>query len=454
MHPFRTLFPVLFAAVFSQSAVPPKPITINDDGAWCWFQDERAAVLAGTLITGSIAAGVRDAARRGDVEAVTYEFATGRQTRSELHDRLLTSRKEYDDHNAPAFFIRPDRRVLAVYSMHGPENRFYYRVSEPGDATRWSSERYFIPTPNSRITYSNLLFLAKENGGKGRLYNFYRGLDNSFKPSYAFSDDLGETWQSGNIVIDVPSEFRHRPYVKYASNGEDTIHLFYTEAHPRDFDNSTYHVFYKNGNLYRSGGSLLRSLKEGLRKPEEGTRIFRGNPDNVAWVSDIHLDSAGRPYVAYTVQKDSAGLPRGQGGMDLRYRYARWTGTGWRDYEVAHAGSRLYPGEDDYTGNIALNPQDPDMVVISTNAAPVSGKPLVSSKDNQRHYELFQGVTKDGGRSWKWTALTPDPVEDHLRPIIPHAPGAKTAILWLKGVYRSYTNYNLSVMLLYLAGRP
>ncbi len=309
MHSFRTLFPVLFTALLSQGAVPPKPITLNDDGAWCWFQDERAVVLRGTLIAGSIAAGTRDAARRGDVEVVTYEFATGRGMRTELHDRLLTSRGVYDDHSAPAFFIRPDRRILAAYSMHGTENRFYYRISEPGDPTRWSPERYFIPSPNSRITYSNLHFLAKENGGKGRLYNFYRGLDNSFKPSYAFSDDLGETWQSGNVVIDVPSEFRHRPYVKYASNGQDTIHLFYTEAHPRDFDNSAYHVFYKDGNLYRSGGSLLRSLKEGLRKPEEGTLIFQGNPDNVAWVSDIHLDSAGHPYVAYTVQKDSAGLP-------------------------------------------------------------------------------------------------------------------------------------------------
>ena len=64
-----------------------------------------------------------------------------------------------------------------------------------------------------------------------------------------FDDDGGRTWISGNVFIDVPSRFRHRPYVKYTSNGADTVHMFYTDGHPRNFDNSTYHIFYKGGNL-------------------------------------------------------------------------------------------------------------------------------------------------------------------------------------------------------------
>ena len=202
-----------FTPAFSQS--PAETIVLNDDGAWSWFEDEREIVHDGKLIVGSVASGTHDPARRGDVEVLTYDLATGRKTLSELHDRL-----QHDDHNSPALLSRPDGRILAVYARHGPENRFYYRISEQAnDATRWGQERTFSPSESLRITYSNLHYLSRENGGKGRLFNFYRGLDNHFKPSYATSDQGGRNWTSGNVFIDVPSRFRHRPYVKYTSNG-------------------------------------------------------------------------------------------------------------------------------------------------------------------------------------------------------------------------------------------
>ncbi|MEK7409504.1 MAG: BNR-4 repeat-containing protein [Acidobacteriota bacterium] len=394
-------------------------ITFNDDGAWSWFEDERAIIHRGKLIVGSVASG-------GDIEVVTYDLATGKKTLSELHERL-----QYDDHNSPALVVRPDGRILAVYAKHGPENRFYYRVStRPHDSTEWQPERAFTPSETSRITYSNLHFLRKE----GRLYNFYRGLDNSFKPSYAWSDDAGETWRSGSVYIQVPAEFRHRPYVKYASNGVDTVHIFYTEGHPRNYDNSTYHVFYRGGKLHRSDGTTIRSLAEGLKEPAEGTRIFKGDAANVAWVSDIHLDRRGRPYVAYSVQRDP-------GGQDHRYRYARWTGNEWQDHEIAYAGSRLYPGEDDYTGNITLDPDDPGTVYISTNVDPLTGK-----ADGRRHWEIFKGATRDGGKTWRWTPVTKDSAVDNIRPIVPKAEGRHKVLLWLRGTYAAYTKYDLDVV--------
>ncbi len=422
-------------------AAPAGMRVFNDDGGWCWFQDERVLVTGGRLIVGSVAAGARDAARRGNIEVVSYDLASGARERTVLHQGLLnTPGGAYDDHNAPAFVERSDGRLLAVYAAHGTQNRFYYRISErPRDATTWRDEKVFVPSETSRITYQNLHRLSKENGGKGRIYNFYRGYDNSFKPSYAYSDDDGETWRPGGVFIDVPGAFRHRPYVRYASDGVGTVHMFYTEGHPRDFDNSVYHVFYRAGNLHRSDGSVIRPLAEGLRKPEEGTRIFRGDPDNVAWTSDIHADAQGRPWVAYSVQKNSAGLPSKQGGEDHRYRYARWTGKEWRDYEIAFAGSRLYPGEDDYTGNIALDPDDPDAVYISTNADPVTGARLP-------RYQIFAGRTADGGRSWRWTPLTGDSDADNIRPMLPKWDKANTAVLWLRGTYRAYTNYDLAVV--------
>jgi hypothetical protein len=268
-------------------------IRLNDDGGWCWFQGERAIVHDGRLLVGSVAAGAHDPERKGDVELTVYDPADDRARRITLHEGL-----GLDDHNTPALLARQDGRLLAVWAAHGSENRFYYRLTTGEGPVHWGERRRFIPSESSRITYSNVFQLGEEDG---RVYNFYRGLDDSFKPSYAYSDEGGRSWNSGSIVIDVPTEFRHRPYVKYASNGTDAIHLLYTEGHPRKYDNSVYHVVYRAGKLRSSDGKPLAPLSEGLDRPEEGTRVFEGDADRVAWTSDLHLDAEGRPYAAFSV---------------------------------------------------------------------------------------------------------------------------------------------------------
>jgi hypothetical protein len=420
------------------------PVVLNDDGGWCWFQDERAIVAGGRLVFGSVAAGRHDPSRRGAVEATGVDLATGATTRFRLSATPVGRPGTHDDHDAPAFAVRGDGRLLAVWAGHGFESRILSRVStRPGDPSAWGEERAFVPSPASRVTYSNLHRLAAEGG---RIHDFFRGLDDRFKPSVAWSDDEGDTWTSGGVVIDVPAAVRHRPYVKYASDGQGTIHLAYTEGHPRDVDNSVYHLLYRGGWLRLSDSTPVRSLAQGLREPAEGTRVFAGDPANVAWVLDLELDAEGRPLVAYSVQKDSAGLPPGQGGEDHRYRLARWTGRAWDDREIAFGGTRLYAGEDDYTGGVALVPGEAGTLFVSTNADPASGRPLRSAADGKRHWELYRGTTGDGGRTWRWEAVTRDSTSDNIRPVVPRSPGREAILLWLRGAYRSYTDYELEVV--------
>ena len=202
-----------------------------------------------------------------------------------------------------------------------------------------------------------------------------------------------------------------RPYARYVSNGTDTVHITYTEAHPRDFDNSIYHVYYKGGTLYRSDGTAIHPLTQGLTTPDEGTRIFQGDANNVAWTVDVVLDPAnGRPHIVYSVQIGSAGLPTGQGGTDMRYRYARWDGTAWRDRPLAYAGTRLYSGEDDYTGLAVLDPTDPSVVYISTNANPTTGAALTSTADGKPPLGDFSRRNDKCGRQ-----LAMDSDDDELR---------------------------------------
>ena len=91
---------------------------------------------------------------------------------------------------------------------------------------------------------------------------------------------------------------------------------------------------------------------------------------------------------------------------------------GWHHEEIAYAGRRLYASEDDYSGLGALDPNNPNVLYISTDADPVKGTPLISTADGKRHYELFRG---DRGANGKWT-FTPFTRNSTLRQSAPADP--------------------------------
>jgi hypothetical protein len=252
-----------------------------------------------------------------------------------------------------------------------------------------------------------------------------------------FSDDDGESWRYGGRLL--RGRDGYGPYAKYAAAG-DTIHVVATEDHPRHFDNGLYHGYVRDETIYGSDGATLAALAAGDETPLRAwdlTPIFTGDEDNVAWMVDVELDEQQRPCVVFSVQKDGRGLPRGEGGFDHRFHYARWDGVKWNTSEIAYAGERLYPGEDDYTGLAAIDPKNVKVIYISTDADPVTGAPLVSAADGRRHRELFRGTTADEGATWSWTPFTANSTVDNLRPIIPKWDDPRTALVWMRGEYRA-----------------
>ena len=412
-------------------------IELNDNGAWSWFMDERAIVDDGQLIVGSVRA-VGDyrndrAPDWGNVEVSVYDLASGATRHTVLHRHL-----QQDDHASPAFLALPDGRYLAVYTQHGVERRIYYAVSEPHNPLKWGPASTFDtpgspaqPLRGNNVTYSNLFRLSS-----GRILNFFRGVD--LDPNYMYSDDTGRTWRYGGRVAH--GKDGYSPYLKYAFDGVSTIHFVMTEDHPRNYDNSLYHAFVRDGTIYLSDGTRRGKLSETTDVEINAwdlTKVFQGDPDNVAWMSDLELDAQQRPYVVFSVQKDGRGLPRGQGGFDHRFDYGRWDGSAWRVHEIAYAGTRLYAGEDDYTGLASLDPNDPDVVYISTDADPVTGTALVSRADDRRHHELFRGTTRDSGATWRWEPITANSTMDNLRPVVPRWKDRRTALVWMRGTYKN-----------------
>ncbi|MDA8746522.1 BNR-4 repeat-containing protein, partial [Rubripirellula amarantea] len=407
-----------------------------------------AIIHNGHLIVGSTASGKNDPLRTSDIDAVTLNLGTGELHLNELQDRFNgTKTQPYDDHNAPAFTVRPDGRLMAVWTGHYGDSLVHTRITtDANDPNSWGPMEVFdVGTP---LSYSNPYYLASENGGNGRFYNFTRS---HITPQYVYSDDQGESWTNGHNIVG-----GDRPYIRFASNGTDEIHFIVNDGHPRWTEaNSVYHGYYKNGQLYASDGTAIASLTEGLSSASEATLLYQGDANHRSWTTDMALDPSGSPVAVFSVQVETDGH-NNQGsigdpneGLDHRYYYGRWDGSEWQVNEMAFAGTRLFAasvGEDDYTGLAAIDPDDVNTVYISTNADPGTGAALISSTDDQRHFEIFKGITSNGGASWDWTPVTENSDVDNLRPIVPKWDNQNTALLWARGTATTSADYDLSIV--------
>jgi hypothetical protein len=424
------------------SAEPPshvagEMVVLNDNGAWSWFMDERSVVLDGTLVVGSVrsvgtfAAGESDP-NGGNIEISTHDLATGIVKKAILHPHF-----EQDDHDSPALLVLPDKRILALYSKHGQDRRIYYRFSRPGDPLSWGPPLVFEPPGKTgppfkadNVTYNNLFRLSS-----GRIYNFYRGIH--LDPNLMYSDDDGRTWLYGGHFL--RGRGGYSPYLRYAFDGKETIHFAATEDHPRNFDNSLYHGFLRGGQIHYSDGKVLGPASSSVKANQatwDLTKVFAGDADNVAWIDDVKLDRDGHPHLLFSVKKDGWGT-RGKGGMDIRFHCGAWDGKAWQTREIAHAGTRLYSGENDYTGLAVFDRNNLDVAYISTDADPASGQPLISSADNRRHHELYRGVSSDSVPTWRWEPITSNSSMDNLRPIMPSWQDPRTILVWMRGTYRN-----------------
>jgi hypothetical protein len=78
-------------------------------------------------------------------------------------------------------------------------------------------------------------------------------------------------------------------------------------------------------------------------------------------------------------------------------------------------------------------------VFISTNIDPRTGAALP-------HYEIFEGTISNRGSRWSWSPITYRSSVDNLRPVVPRGAGRETVLLWMRGEYNSYTNYDTSIV--------
>jgi hypothetical protein len=386
------------------------------DGAWCWFQDPRAVYVDGER-TRTYACWVTS---HGGLQIGAFDHRTAT---IEYH----TVKEDWgiDDHNTGSILVLPDRRLMVFYARHNESGLFCRRTSHPEDIGSWDDEAQVSAMP--RVTYSHPVYLADEQ----RYYVFWRG--ESWKPTFATSSD-GVTWSEAHILVQEPGrEGRDiRPYLKVTSDGKHSIHLAFTDGHPRDeAENSVYYVRYTNGAFYRANGSVAGTLAGLPLRQSVCDRVYDAGRTHVrAWVWDIALDEAGRPAIAYT---------RLPSDTSHRYHVARWDGARWDDGEVA-TGGRWFPQtppgvrefESHYSGGITLRPGRPDIAYLSRQ----SGEEFVIEKWSRT----------PGDTCWTRAAVLSPRGARCVRPVIPAGyAGESDHLLWMNGDYIHYTHFHTRI---------
>jgi autotransporter-associated beta strand protein len=420
-------------SLFTLTDTPTAP-----NGVWSWFEDERAIVDASDpanprLLVSSVSAG--SGAEAGDIDLVWRNLTTGVQGHFELADRL-----EQDDHNSAALTLLPDGRYLAMYSRHGTDRITRWRISaNPHDPAAWGPEQTL--TNPAGTTYNNTYFLPGDNGGAGRFYNFTRTVN--YDPNVQVSADGGQTWQNAGKLL-TEGGGGDRPYLRYAASDE-AIYFIATDRHPRNFPNSVYSGYVRDGKLHALDGRVVDDnlFDATAVAPSALTPVFSngmpfgGTTMNRAWTISLETDNTGNPVGVFSARANDNNL-------DHRFFYSRFDGAEWQVHEMARAGGYLYAAEDDYTGLVSIDPDNPNVVYMSSPINP-------TTQAATPKYELYKGVTANFGESWKWTPLTAGSTMDNLRPVVPQWNGDQTAVVWLRGTYTTYTNWSTEVVGLSLA---
>jgi hypothetical protein len=401
---------IVFALLISTLWVRAEAIIMSEDGAWCWFQDPRAVFIQGEH-TRTYAQWIT---HDGQLQMGTYDHDT-------KETQVFTIKENWgrNDHNVGSILVLPDNRIMIFYAQHNGRG-IYCRISAvPETILAWDDE-VSISTAG-RITYSHPVYLRAEN----RFYVFWRASD--WNPAFATSTD-GLNWTKPRTLIRRPGA---RPYLKVFDDGQSSIHLTFTDGHPRnEAQNALYYMHYKEGNFHKASGEFIGSMAELPFSPQQTERVYDGSTAGRAWVWDITLDHDQRPVIAYT---------RLPAETDHRYCYARWTGDTWLDSQLTEGG-KWFPQtppdqrekEPHYSGGMALDHANPSIVYLSR---PIDGQ-----------FEIERWDTKDFGQTWHAQAITRQSEALNVRPVVPRGhKGQTSSVLWMHGTYTHFTNYRTAI---------
>lgn len=445
--------------VADTASVAGEPVeVINPNGGWCWWQTPRVEITSdGELLAASTPSTEGSNGRGRATDVATVDLATGSTGISTLMSGRLVS----DDHNSGAVLELPSGRVVTAWAGHSQEPYMHVAWRDQGSAT-WMVGKMVhrpesaesIPTgggfgSRAMVTYANLVWVQQDNGGRGRLYNFFRGRGD--QPVLMTSDDQGANWTYHGEVFSRP---KARPYPHYATGSDGKIWFTVGLGHPHAaWKNPVYTGYILGGKMYRSDGTFVTNLGAAV-DPSRFTLVFQSNVTNPvtwgppnyahlndtdAWGSDLRVDATGAPVMTFSVRRpEQSPIPGKIFKQDYYWARLDPATKQWKVVRLGEGGSELYLQQPSYSGLASLDPTNPYRLYAATNVHPVTGTPLLSS-DGKAYHEIWEATSNDAGSTWTWAPVTVNSRTDNLRPTLAAKDGS-WALLWLKGRYTDFVD--------------
>lgn len=404
-------------------------LSFTGNGAWCWFSDPRAIYFKGQHRR--TFAGWVDSS--GNIMVGFYDHDLKRTESKVLHQNF-----EKDDHDNPSLFIDRQGKLMVFYSKHATREPIYMmKTKHAEDISEWETtaslnlnDSISYPGLSDTYTYTNICQLANE---KDRLYLFWRGAD--FKPNFSVSDDGGEVWSPGKILILPDRIYKdRRPYLKVASNHKDAIHFAFTDGHPNvEPENSIYYAKYSDNALFKASGEKIAGWSALPIQPEFADIVYDATKTNEkAWIWDVAENKDGDPVIVYSRFPDDS---------NHVYYYSIWNNNQWNNYKLIDSGP-WFPQtpegekerEPNYSGGIVLDHQDPAILYLSR----LKGK----------KFEIEKWTTPNKGLDWNVERITGNSENNNVRPFVIRSYSGEDSlrVLWMNArKYIHYTDYQSSI---------
>ncbi len=363
---------------------------------------------------------------QGNIKATQMDYLRDRQT-----EGLVRSNFQPDDHDNPTFLVLPDERVMIFYSRHTDEPAFYYRITEtPGDLETLGPEGKITMSDNT--TYPSPFILSED---PTHFYLCWRGIN--WHPTIARFEIPGNEsviepdWGPYQIVQSTGA----RPYAKYTSNGRDKIYICYTTGHP---DNEEPNWIYCNvihvptgggePTLEDMAGGQLSMISSGVFNVNKTSSYAASYPATIVdspssyrdWVWQIMLDGEENPRISMVrISSDKS---------QHEYYLAKWTGENWQITDLCSGGGKFHLSSTEYcySGGMALDPSDPNIVYVSKPVAGAAGE----------IFEICKYKIGEDGAAVMESTVTQDSEKGNVRPyILGDEREEHLNKLWMRGDY-------------------
>lgn len=373
------------------AAFPPPSsfaLTSPDDAGWTHINAPKAVEHSGYLYFGYVDMGTGNLEVRSMLLSPPYTVSSA---------TVIAAAYEADMHAAPSLWVRPDGRLLIVYSKHdGPDLTRRITTNPLPDLTLDAADD--IAT-GALFTYPTIVTFA---GNPSVWYRRFEGADTGV---WGFQESLddGETFGSWNEVYRSADRLS---YIMVDSTDTRWDIAASDGRNPPDSGDVTIGHFYYDGTWRNSGGSSIGSPPF---DPSDLTEVYDSG-DGMGWPMDIVAGSS--PVFTYAVLNDPS---------SNSWRRAHWNGSAWVNRTVAESDGDIDSG---FASSVCLDHGDPDTVY-----APVK----VGS-----NWQMIRFVTVDSGATWAQTVIGSG-ATDHLIPGPVYNSTGLVRVLWMTG--GPYTGY-------------